>query len=56
MGEASTITCVREWGLCVSFDVSFRKFEHEAIDLLCLSRETERLQECAESVDEPSIP
>jgi len=48
-------TGVCKGGLGISSDISVGKFEHEAIDFLSLSRQTERLQEKSQSIDERDI-
>jgi hypothetical protein len=45
-----------KWGLRIAFHVAFGELEHESIDLLRLSGQTERLQEEPKRVYESRIP
>jgi hypothetical protein len=49
------LTGVGKVGLRIRVDVALRKLQHEAIDLLRLSRESERLQEESQGVDERNV-
>lgn len=49
------LTSIGKWRVRVSSHVSICKLEHESINLLCFSRETESLQECSQGTGERKI-
>lgn len=45
-------TCIGKRRVRIAFDIAFSELQHEPIDLLCFSRESESLQEGPQRIDE----